>query len=248
MKGKIHIGTSGWHYKHWVGTFYPPGTKDSKQLSYYIKIFKTVELNNPFYHLPPPKTFTNWKKFTPADFLFAVKASRYITHVKKLNVEKESIRLFFKSANKLQKKLGPVLFQLPPHWKINVGRFDTFLRKLPKTHRYTFEFRDQSWYAEVVYKLLSKYNCAFCIYELGGHLSPLITTTHFVYVRLHGPDRKYSGSYSNKELKKWAKLCIQWSKEQKDVYVYFDNDQSGYAAVNAQTLQKLLSKVFAYSK
>ena len=242
MKGKIHIGTSGWHYKHWVGTFYPAGTKDSEQLAYYIKFFKTVELNSPFYHLPPPKTLEGWKKFVPPDFIFAVKASRYITHVKKLNVEKDSLRLFFNSASKLKEKLGPVLLQLPPRWKLNIERLDAFLRKLPKKHRYTFEFRDPSWYKDEVYKLLSKYNCAFCIYELGGHFSPVVTTTDFVYIRLHGPDEKYSGSYSNKILKKWAQLFERWTKDGKDVYVYFDNDQAGYAAFNAQALLSLLSK------
>ncbi len=247
-KGKIHIGTSGWHYKHWVGTFYPAGTKDAEQLAYYLKFFKTVELNNSFYHLPPPQTFKNWKKAVPGDFVFAVKGSRYISHMKKLNVEKESINIFFDSANKLQEKLGPVLFQLPPNWKINTERLAQFLRKLPKTHQYAFEFRNQTWYEEEVYALLRKYNCAFCIYELEHHLSPIITTADFVYVRLHGPDGKYAGSYTDAKLKKWAKLCEQWQQQGKDVYVYFDNDQLGYAAFNAQTLQKFITKAATAKK
>lgn len=131
-KGNIYVGTSGWHYKHWVGTFYPAGTKDSEQLSYYIKIFKTVELNNSFYHLPPPQTFKNWRKAVPGDFIFVVKGSRYISHLKKLNVEKESINFFFNSVNKLKEKLGPILFQQPPKWKCNPERLEDFSKNFLK--------------------------------------------------------------------------------------------------------------------
>lgn len=242
-KGKIYIGTSGWHYKHWVGTFYPEKTKDADQLAYYFCYFNTVELNNSFYHLPPPQTFTNWRKATPAKFLFAVKGSRFITHNKKLNVEKENIILFLNSAKHLKEKLGPILFQLPPGWNVNSERLKNFLKKLPKKYRYCFEFRNNSWYDEEIYSLLRKYNCAFCIYELAGHLSPKEVTADFVYVRLHGPtSAKYAGSYSEQVLKKWATLCLQWQNEGKDVYVYFDNDQLGYAAFNAKDLFKFTNE------
>jgi uncharacterized protein YecE (DUF72 family) len=239
-KGKIWVGTSGWHYKHWVGTFYPKGTKNDEQLAYYLQFFKTVELNNPFYRLPKPIVFANWRKATPTDFIFAVKASRYITHNKKLNVEKKSIRIFFDSVKKLKEKLGPILFQLPPSWKINAERLAGFLKILPKKYRYTVEFRNHTWYDEHIYELLRKYNCAFCIYELQHHLSPLEITADFVYMRLHGPGNKYQGKYSKTILKSWAKKCLQWQKEGKDVYVYFDNDQEGYAAINAKELQSLV--------
>jgi uncharacterized protein YecE (DUF72 family) len=241
MKSNIYIGTSGWHYKHWIGTFYPAGTKDSEQLAHYLNFFKTVELNNSFYRLPLPETFRNWRRSVPDDFVFAVKGSRFITHMKKLNVEGQNISVFFAGVNMLKEKLGPILFQLPPTWKSNTERLANFLRVLPKKHRYAFEFRNHTWYNEKVYELLRKYNCSFCIYELEHHLSPLITTADFVYVRLHGPEGKYTGSYSNAQLKRWAKRCREWSAQRKDVYVYFDNDQFGYAAFNAQTLQKFLS-------
>jgi uncharacterized protein YecE (DUF72 family) len=240
VKGKIYIGTSGWHYKHWVGTFYPRGTKDSEQLVYYLKFFKTVELNNSFYRVPPPQTFANWRKTVPAEFLFAVKGSRFISHMKKLNVERENISIFFKSVNKLKEKLGPILFQLPPKWKVNVERLSKFLRILPRKHRYAFEFRNQTWYDEKVYALLKKYNCSFCIYELEHHLSPVITTANFVYIRLHGPGNKYAGSYTARQLSKWAGWCEVWKRQGKDVYIYFDNDQLGYAALNALALQKMI--------
>jgi uncharacterized protein YecE (DUF72 family) len=238
---KIYIGTSGWSYKHWIGTFYPAGIKDAEQFGYYLKAFNTVELNNPFYHLPSKETFSKWRKKTPADFIFAVKASRYITHMKKLTDGKETTAEFFKNAKWLKEKLGPVLFQLPPGWKINTERLADFLKHLPKKYRYVFEFRNATWYDEKVYELLRKYNCAFCIYELEHHLSPVEITSDFVYIRLHGPEGKYAGSYSEEALKKWAAQCNQWKKQKKDVFIYFDNDQLGYAAFNAITLKKILT-------
>ncbi len=239
-KGKIYIGTSGWHYKHWIGSFYPQGTKDADQLSYYLEFFKTVELNNSFYRLPAPETFANWRKAVPSDFVFAIKGSRYITHQKKLNIEKENISIFFNSVKRLREKAGPVLFQLPPHWNVNVERFDRFLKLLPKKYRFTFEFRNHSWYNDEVDELLRSYNCAFCIYELEHHLSPLKVTADFVYTRLHGPGNKYQGSYTDTQLKKWAVQCKAWQKDGKDAYVYFDNDQLGYAAFNAKKLMELV--------
>lgn len=241
-KGKIYTGTSGWHYKHWKGTFYPPDIREAEQFSYYCQHFSTVEINNSFYNLPAAKTFEGWRNMTPADFIFSVKASRYITHMKKLKTAADSIRTFFSRAAKLREKLGPVLFQLPPGWNINKERFADFLHHLPAKHRYTFEFRNHSWYHEDIYELLRQYNCAFCIYELEHHLSPLEVTADFVYVRLHGPGNKYQGSYSVPALKKWAKQCLQWQKSGKDVYVYFDNDQAGYAAFNALRLTELVNK------
>lgn len=240
-QGKIHIGTSGWHYKHWIGTFYPEDTKEAEQLGYFLKKFNTVELNNSFYRLPSEETFGNWYKEVPAQFVFSVKASRYITHLKKLKIDKTAIDQFFYHADHLKDKLGPILFQLPPRWKINKERLADFLDYLPMRYRFTFEFRDQTWYDDDIYALLRKYKVAFCIYELAGHISPIITTADFVYVRLHGPGDKYQGSYDSATLKKWAKRCKEWRKGGKDVYVYFDNDQAGYAAFNAQKINEIIN-------
>ncbi len=239
-KAKIYIGTSGWHYKHWKGTFYPSDTSDSEQLDYYFKYFDTVEINNSFYMLPAAKTFDNWRKMSPKKFIFSVKASRYITHMKKLNADKTSINKFFRHAGALKEKMGPVLFQLPPHWKINAERLKSFLSMLPKDHRYTFEFRNETWYDESVYETLRQFNAAFCIYELQHHLTPIQVTADFIYIRLHGPGNKYQGSYTDQQLKKWAEKCKAWQKENKDVYIYFDNDQQGFAAFNAQRLKTLV--------
>lgn len=239
-KGKIYIGTSGWSYKHWKGNFYPQDIKDSDEFSYYQKYFQTVEINNSFYHLPLESTFTQWRKTSPKNFLFSVKASRYITHMKKLKTDNEGLATFLKRASKLKEKLGPVLFQLPPGWKLNLMRLETFLNQLPAKFLYTFEFRNQTWMTDEVLALLRKHNCAFCIYELEHFLSPLETTADFVYIRLHGPGKKYQGNYTRAALKKWAQKCENWQKKGKDVYVYFDNDQNGHAVANAATLLSLL--------
>jgi uncharacterized protein YecE (DUF72 family) len=240
-KGHIYIGTSGWNYKHWIGTFYPADTKAAGQLPYYVTRMNTVELNNSFYHLPDRETFVNWKTNTPNDFIFTVKASRYITHMKKLKDPKEPLGVFLQHARGLGKKLGPILFQLPPGWKINYERLEAFIKILPKKRRFTFEFRNPTWYDPRVYALLRHYNVAFCIYELNGHRSPAEITADFVYIRLHGPGGKYQGRYTNRDLKNWSVKIQAWQDAGKDVYVYFDNDQAGYAAFNATTLIELIS-------
>ncbi len=194
--GTIYIGTSGWHYNHWKGNFYPAGVTAKHFTQYYLRFFRTVEINNSFYRLPSPETFATWKASVPDEFLFSVKASRYITHMKKLKDPQQSLAQFLGNAQALEEKLGPILFQLPPAWRLNLDRFRDFLKVLPPYHRYTFEFRDQSWYSPEVYALLQHHGHAFCIYDLGGHLSPLEVTADFVYVRLHGPEGKYDGSYS----------------------------------------------------
>jgi uncharacterized protein YecE (DUF72 family) len=242
-KGKALIGTSGFYYKHWMDNFYPEGVKPKDFFEYYQQYFSTVELNSPFYRLPNHSTFLGWKEKTSENFVFAVKASRYITHIKKLNDSKEALDNLLERADLLEDRLGPVLFQLPPGWKYNGDRFRQFLKILPRGYRFTFEFRNHSWYNEEVYELLEKKNYSFCIYELEHHMSPIITTADFVYVRLHGPDGKYQGLYSDSAMEWWAEQIRIWQKKGKDVYFYFDNDQNGYAAFNAQTLKKLVSSV-----
>ena len=237
----IYVGTSGWSYKHWRGTFYPAEIKVKDHFSYYLRNFNTVEINNTFYRLPSDETFLNWEKIVPDDFVYVIKASRYITHMKKLRDPDICIPPFMDSIKLLGNKLGPVLFQLPPYMKSNLKILETFLIALPKEYRYVFEFRNEDWYKEETYELLKKYNCAFCIYELAGHMSPIEITADFVYLRLHGPGNKYQGSYSDEALKDWAEQCIKWSAT-KDVFVYFDNDEEGYAAFNALKIKELVAK------
>jgi uncharacterized protein YecE (DUF72 family) len=241
-KNAIYVGTSGWKYKHWNKNFYPEDLKIINQLDYYQSKFNTVELNNSFYREPKAEQFVNWKNEVGTSFLYAVKANRYFTHLKKLKVTQDEILSFIEKASHLEEKLGPILFQLPPSWKINIERLSNFLELLPKHFKYTFEFRNQSWYSSEVYELLTKHNCAFCIYELAGHISPFKVTADFVYVRLHGPGEKYQGSYTTQALKKWVKQSKEWQKQGKTVFIYFDNDQEGYAAFNALQLIDILKK------
>jgi uncharacterized protein YecE (DUF72 family) len=237
-----HIGTSGWHYEHWKGPFYPGDFSEKDFLSFYSNLFSTVEINNSFYHLPSRETFEQWRDTVDSDFLFAVKASRYITHMKKLKDPEESLAKFLSAIEGLKNKLGIVLFQLPPYWHKNEERLDSLLSELPKKLKSAWEFRDKSWFDENVYKLLSKYNAAFCIYDIAGEMSPEIVTADYIYVRLHGPDnQKYQGNYSKYQLNSWAEKFHKWTKEGKETYCYFDNDQNGYAAKNAMTLQRIVS-------
>lgn len=238
----LRIGTSGWHYKHWVGRFYPEKLLASKMLAYYEQRFDTVEINNSFYRLPKTETLSAWRDATPKNFEFAIKASRFLTHNKKLKEPENALNNFLPRAEALGEKLGPILFQLPPKWRLNLDRLSEFLEALPRHNRYTFEFREPSWLVPPVYDLLGKHNSAFCIYELAGFQSPLRITADWTYVRLHGPGGKYQGSYQEAVLEKWAGRIRDWAKELKSIYLYFDNDQAGYAAFNALTLKKLIEQ------
>jgi uncharacterized protein YecE (DUF72 family) len=239
---KIYIGTSGWHYKHWLGNFYPEKLPFSKMLDYYCKHFNTVEINNSFYMLPQVSTLESWRDGTPKNFKFAIKASRFLTHNKKLKEPENALNNFLPRAEALGDKLGPILFQLPPKWKVNRERLEEFLQALPKYHRYTFEFREPSWITPEIYKVLRQYNAAFCIYELAGFHSPIEVTADFVYVRLHGPGHRYQGSYDPPTLRKWADRIERWTEEDRSVFIYFDNDQAAYAAKNALTLKRMVAE------
>lgn len=246
-QGKVHIGTSGWFYEHWIGPFYPEDLSSKKFLSYYMQHLASVEINRTFYSLMKKKVFEEYADLSASSFIFAVKASRFITHVKRLRSPKRPLRRLLGRLEGLGKHLGPILFQLPPHWKVNLKRLEEFLKALPKGHRYAFEFRDPSWINDEVVSLLKRYRAAFCIYEFDDYLSPCFVTANFVYIRLHGPSSAYSGNYSRKELQKWARFIRKEAGAGKDVYCYFDNDEAGYAAENALTLSKILKKFHTQS-
>src|SRR5215213_8072967 len=239
---KFHIGTSGWHYKHWLGgVFYPPGVTGAAMFQFYARHFDTVEINNSFYRLPTATTFDNWRESSPPNFLFAVKASRFITHMKKLKEPENSSANFFLVAERLEEKLGPILFQLPPRWKLNSERLASFIEALPPGHKYVFEFRDESWLVPEVYGLLRKYNAAFCIHDFAEMKIPDEITADFAYIRFHGPtSAKYWGSYSTSELQTWADRINGWRGDLGAVYVYFNNDPEGAAVRNAMTLKSLV--------
>jgi uncharacterized protein YecE (DUF72 family) len=236
----VHIGTSGWHYNHWRGPFYPEKFPASKMLDYYAHQFDSVELNNTFYRLPTEKAVENWRESTPRGFCFAMKGSRFLTHMKKLKDPAPGIEKFFERADALQSKLGPIVFQLPPWWELNLPRLEEFLEALPKRHRYAFELRNETWRTEEVYRVLRRHNAAFCIYELAGYHTELTLTANFTYIRLHGPGGAYAGSYDRHKLQQWAERIRDWKKDLRAVFVYFDNDQAGYAVENARTLREMV--------
>lgn len=237
----VHVGTSGWNYKHWKGSFYPKVLPQKKWLAYYVEHFDTVEVNNTFYQLPEYTTFDTWRETVPRGFTFALKASRFITHMKKLKDPNTSSEKFFDRSERLEDKLGPILFQLPPGWQLNRERLAEFLEALPPAHRYVFEFRNESWEINEVYDLLRQYNIAFCMQDFRGKQSPREITADFTYVRMHGPGEiAYAGSYSDAALKKWAREIENRRQELKDVYVYFNNDIGGCAVKDAMRLGELV--------
>lgn len=238
---RVRIGTSGWHYQHWRGPYYPQSVPPRAMLDLYARDFETVEINNSFYRMPSSATFEAWKDATPVGFSFSVKGSRYLTHRKKLLDPQPALERLMEAVVGLGVKLGPILFQLPPNWHCNLDRLQQFLGALPAGRRYSIECRDQSWHNREVYRLLRDHNVAFYLYELGGIRSTLEVTADFVYVRLHGPGNKYEGDYSAGRLKSWADRIQRWKQSDLDVYFYFDNDQAGYAVKNAQELKRILA-------
>ena len=238
--GTAHIGTSGWHYAHWRGVFYPETLPASKMLEFYAGRFDTVELNNTFYRLPLVTGLDNWRCSTPGNFLFAAKGSRFLTHMKKLKDSDAGIDNYFERVRHLGKKLGPVVFQLPPFWNVNAERLEAFLAALPSRRRYAFELRNPSWHTPEIYGILRRYNAAFCIFEIAGVHSGFEITADFTYVRLHGPGAAYQGKYPAATLRQWAARIREWRKQLRAIYVYFDNDQEAYAVENALGLKQLL--------
>jgi uncharacterized protein YecE (DUF72 family) len=234
----IRIGTCGWHYPHWRGVFYPEKLPTSRWLDYYAQHIDTVELNSTFYRLPLETGLDTWRESTPKNFRFAAKGSRFLTHMKKLKDPVPGIAKFFERVDRLERKLGPVVFQLPPFWEVNLERLDAFLEALPPRHKYAFELRNPTWHTPEVYRILRRHNAAFCIFEIAGFQSGLELTANWTYIRLHGPGGAYEGSYPDATLHQWADRIHAWQQDLRAVYLYFDNDQSGYAVQNALSLKK----------
>ena len=242
IPAQLRIGTSGWHYKGWKGCFYPPELKSSQYLNWYIRHFNTVEINNCFYRLPTVTAVESWRDQTSRDFLFAVKASRFLTHIKRLRDAGEALNTYLDRMELLQRKLGPILFQLPPNWHVNPERLQEFLELLPgKNYQYVFEFRDPTWYSEPVYGLLRKYNAALCWHDWHNEQSPIEITADFTYIRFHGTTGRYAGSYTGKMLELWADRISHWMPKLRSIYAYFNNDVGGHAVRNAQALRALLA-------
>ena len=238
MPARCLIGTSGWSYRHWRGPFYPSDmAKGGDQLRFYAERFDTVEVNGTFYRLTEGDTFHRWREATPAGFVLACKGSRYLTHMKRLKDLGPGVARFFERVEALGDKLGPIVFQLPGRFKPDRGRLVAFLEALPAGRRYAFEFRDPAWFEPGILEALAARNVALCLYEFAAHHGPLEVTADFVYIRLHGPEGAYRGSYGDAALRTWAKRIRAWAKAGLHVYCYFDNDEGGYAPHNALRLR-----------
>ena len=251
-KGKLFIGTSGWVYSHWKGVFYPKDLSPKDKLKYFSQHFKTTEINYSFYRLPSQSVYQNWYSQTPENFLFALKASRFITHIKRLKGVKKDWKIFIKNGLTLKEKLGPILFQFPPSFRAtgeNIKRLEEFLKFIrinPRLNphksaalRFAFEFRHQSWRDEKIYKLLKKHKAVWVIADSPCYPRADIVAGDFAYIRMHGSKVLFSSKYTKKELSSLSGKIKKWLKQGKDVYVYFNNDACGYALKNAKELIKL---------
>jgi uncharacterized protein YecE (DUF72 family) len=237
-KISVRVGCSGWQYSHWRGDFYPSDLPTSRWFAHYALTFDTVEVNNSFYRLPPADTFAKWREQAPTHFLYAVKASRFLTHMKKLKDPEDPLFRFFENAKQLGPHLGPVLYQLPPQWPLNLERFETFLRALPRRARHVVEFRETSWYDTRVYALLERYKVALCLHDMEGCATERLIVGPFIYVRFHHGTKKYGGRYSDARLDDWGEWLSARAREGLDVFAYFNNDTGGHAPRDAVRLRK----------
>ena len=240
---RVLIGTSGWHYDSWRGPFFPKGLPLKSQLQFYASQFSSAELNGVFYRTPTPEAVESWRFQTGKDFVFAWKASKFITHWKRLSESSaNSLELLEDRLSLLGNKVGPILFQLPPNFRADADRLGKFLKMLSSNRRYSFEFRDPSWYTPRILKMLADRNISLCLSDHHDAPAPWRRTADFVYVRGHGPGGRYRGHYADRTLIEWARRILSWKKQGKDVYVYFDNDQKSAAPADALKLRRMLLK------
>lgn len=239
MAGTLRVGTSGWQYDDWRSRFYADDLPKKRWFHFYARHFDTVEINNTFYHLPEASTFDDWREAAPRGFCYAVKYSRYGSHRKRLRDPEQHLDAFAERVARLRSTLGPVLVQLPPNFKVDPERLDTFLAAAPGRWRWAVEFRDPSWLDDAVYAVLERRRAALCIHDLlDDH--PRRVTAGFVYLRFHGKD--YGGSYSPQRLTAEARRIRGWLADGLDVYAYFNNDRGGRAVLNAQQLRRYAGK------
>ena len=240
--GHARVGCSGWQYQHWRGDFYAADLPQTRWLEHYTTIFDTVEINNSFYRLPEADTFARWRARVPMRFLFAVKASRYLTHMKKLKDPEEPIERLFSRMRALGGRLGPVLYQLPPGFKADPDRLEHFLQALPRGTRHVLEFRDPSWYSDRVYALLERYRVSLCLHDMQRSATGQLRVGPSVYVRFHGPSGQYHGGYPLDRLRGWAEWLRAQLTAGTDVFAYFNNDVGGHAPRDAVTLRGMLEE------
>jgi len=239
---ELYIGTSGWTYDDWRGRFYPKEVPKKSWLAWYSGQFSVTEINGSFYRTPSVAAVDAWRESTPRHFRFAWKASQFITHWKRLRDPESSIALLKSRLDVLGAKCGPVLFQLPGRFHVDRDRLAAFLAKLPTSYRYVFEFRHPSWYDEPVLSVLRDYDVALCFSDHHEAPAPWVVTARHVYVRGHGPTGRYKGHYPDKTLRSWVGDIRVWRKQNRPVYVFFDNDQKSAAPQDAVRLLALLGK------
>ena len=238
MAGELRIGCSGWSYAHWRGRFYPDKMPAREHFNFYAQHFDTVELNNSFYRQPPRERFAAWAQQAPPNFLFAVKASRYVSHIKRMAVEQKSIDLVVEPAEALGTRLGPFLFQFQGNFQLDLPRLAAFLLMLPARHRHTLEFRHDSWLIPAVFDLLRQHRVALCIPDHPKMPQSLELTADFTYVRFHLGDRGIG--YRRAALETWAERVRRWRQDGLDVFLYFNNDMEGHAIKDGHALQRML--------
>jgi uncharacterized protein YecE (DUF72 family) len=244
-KERLYVGTSGWSYGEWDRVFYPKQVRSTQdRLSFYARHFHTVEVNYSFYHLPKPETYQKWADVVPPEFIFSVKASRFMTHIQRLQGIKEPWSKFIANARILENRLGPILFQLPPSFKVDHRRLSQFLDILRKDAPYpvcpVFEFRHPSWFTKTTYAILHEAMASLCISHSTRYPCVEEATADLVYYRFHGPEDLFASRYSDVQLRSWARKIKLLLKSGHSIYVYFNNTLNGYAVENAKTLCKLI--------
>ena len=242
MANRARIGTSGWEYRHWAGSFYPERQPRDRWLEFYAEFFDTVELNNSFYRLPEAATFAAWARRVPDGFAFAVKASRYLTHVRRLKEPAEPLERFWTRAVRLGDRLGPVLYQLPPRWRPDFERLAAFLDTLPHGRRQALEIRDPRWYGRQLTMQLADAGVALCLHDMESSAAPAAPVGPFVYLRFHGSGARYGGRYSSQRLTAWASRITDWVASGLAVWAYFNNDIGGHAVRDADRLRAMVSR------
>jgi uncharacterized protein YecE (DUF72 family) len=251
MKTHLYIGTSGWHYKHWLGLFYPPEISGYNELRFHAAHFNTVENNSSFYRVAKESTYKTWFRMTPAHYKFSMKLNKLITHIHRLELNdevREKVQYILTSTQILKDKLGAMVIQLPPSFRFDVGKveqFLTFFMAEIQVQEYRFdvaiEFRNKYWFTDEVYALLKKHNVALVAGQSSRYPEVRQITANFAYIRMHGPEKLFASKYSTEQLEDWASYISSISPQVKQIYVYFNNDYHGYALENAKELANLLN-------